>query len=486
MSSLNKTAKNASIYVLLGFLAPAVNLILIPIYTIELSTSDFGVITIATIIISVLINLTGLGINGAFNRYYYEYLQNRSSQLRLFSTAILTILISGLIIGALFWWTGQAFLSMLFSSDTLTIAIYGMAIIGTAVGLNIQMLIQSLYRNDENIRLYSFWAIIFFLSAVTGIYLGVVVYKMGAYGSIAGRAWGILFPTALFLVVYFIKYPPVWNKKKTIAMLKYGWPLVIYLMVSLAFNSVDKVILERYFGDLSVLGVYGFATLIASVIEIFLNAINGAVNPQVYRLLKEKESDHPQIKKLLSIVVLVLMLLLLALISVASPAILWFIDPEYHSAINYLPLLFISYIPRIYFTIFSIPLFYYKNTRVLPWISSISFLAGLVFSVLFIPLFGIYGACYALFLIRFIQCLLTIFIAYRMKSVNLDVFLVKNTYTYSIIIIVCTLIITSLQYYLASSWIVWLYLPVALMFCLAIWIKFRNQLVLHFRSIIKL
>lgn len=477
-----KILTNSFVYVVLGFLAPAVNFFLIPIYTQELSTADFGIITLANIIVSVLINLMGLGFNGAFSRFYYEALNDRSDQLKLFSTALFSMLTAGLVIGFVFWISGQQLLSSLFSNKSFTVEAYGVFVIFTALGMNLQALVQALYRNDENVKRYTSWSIVFFLTVVIGVYIGVVILKKGALGSVGGRMWGTIIPVFVFLLVYFIKYPPAWNKKMAASMLRYGWPLVIYLLLSLAFNSVDKVVVERYFKDLSVLGVYGFAFLIASVMEVFLNAVNSAVNPQIFRLLKE---DSPmaaiQINQLLKMVVLAMLLLLLALMVVASPAITWFINIDYQQAVLYLPLLFVAYVPRVYFTIYSIPLFYYNKTKVLPWISAVSFVIGLLMNVLFIPIWGIYGVCLAVLMTRLIQCVLAFYVARHFRLPNRAAFSMKPTFIFSAIITAGTFLLTYIQLKAPESWRLWLFIPLALVYSLFFWIRYKKILIQQMR-----
>lgn len=482
MNSAKKVVTNSVVYVVLGFLAPAVNFFLIPIYTRELSTADFGIITLANIIVSVLINLMGLGLNGAFSRFYYDALADRGNQLKLFSTALLGTLGAGLLVGAIFWITGQQLLSTLFSNQSFTVEAYGLFVVFTALGMNIQALVQSLYRNDENVRQYVFWSILFFVAVVIGVYAGVVILKQGALGSVGGRMWGTVVPVVFFLVVFFIKNPPAWNGKMAVSMLSYGWPLVVYLLLSLAFNSVDKVVVERYFNDLSVLGVYGFAFLIASVVEVFLNAVNSAINPQVFRLLKEgTAAAAQQANQLLKMLVLGMLLLLLGLIVVASPAITWFIKADYQPAVLYLPLLFVGYVPRVYFSVYSIPLFYHSKTKVLPWISALSFAGGLVMNILLIPLWGIYGVCLAVLMTRLIQCVLAYYMTRRFKLPNSMAFSMKPTFIFAAIITAGTFLLTYAQSKAPVSWRLWIFIPLALLYGSFFWFRYKKMLMQQFQ-----
>ena len=70
---MSKTFKNTIIYVSLGFISPAVNFLLIPLYTNYLSPEQYGIITIAVVFQATLNILIGLGLVGTYHRFYYDY-----------------------------------------------------------------------------------------------------------------------------------------------------------------------------------------------------------------------------------------------------------------------------------------------------------------------------------------------------------------------------------------------------------------------------
>lgn len=85
--------KNSIIYVLLGFLSPALNFFLIPLYTKFLSTEHYGIITISTVLQSVLGSFIGIGVSGAYYRFYFDYETEKERQ-RLLDTCISINIIS--------------------------------------------------------------------------------------------------------------------------------------------------------------------------------------------------------------------------------------------------------------------------------------------------------------------------------------------------------------------------------------------------------
>ena len=465
MGTIKKVTTNAFIYVALGFLAPAVNFFLIPIYSKSLTPSDFGIITLATIVTSVLINISGMGITGAYSRFYYDVLSDDEKLRELFSSSVLAIVFFSGILGILVFLLGQPVLDIVFKNDQFTIVTYGLFMILTAFFSNVQSMVLSNYRNGEKVKLYSFWAIFFFVAVVAGIYWGVVIMNKGAVGSIGGLMWGVFVASLTFLAYYFVGKGRMYFSFSLVKrMLSYGTPLVFYLLLTLGFNSVDKIMLERYL-SLEALGLYGFAYLVATVIEILINALNSAVNPQIFRLLKEgNPGSQPRIREMISGNILVMLFVMTWIMAASGPAVEWFIDKRYHETIYYMPLLVVAYIPRLLFTYYNIPFFYFHKTQPLPWISAVSLLFGIALNMLLLPLLSIYGVCLAVFLTRVIQCSLAWIISRRMNIVPKEAFYLRKELLLSLAVLLMAVISVIFQQQLSPKWQVWAYLPMAVIY----------------------
>lgn len=459
-----KLFASSLVYTTLGFLAPAVNFFLIPIYSKALTPSDFGIITLATLGTSVLVNISGMGITGAFSRFYYDVLDDKKKIKNLFSTSLLSIVLFTGLLTLLLPLVGQHVLDVLFKNDQFTIAAYGLLMVFTALFTNLQMLVQSLYRNEEKVKLYSFWSVVFFISVVIGIYWGVVVMEKGAIGNVAGRMWGMLVPSAAFLLYFLAGNKLSFSIPLAKRMLVYGLPLVFYLLLTLAFNSIDKVMLERYL-SLEALGIYGFSYLVATVIEILINAVNSAVTPQVFRMLKEGDlTSMSRIRAMISGNILAILFVIVWIMALCGPAVGWFIDSRYHESIYYMPLLAAAYIPRLLFTYYGIPFFYYHKTKVLPWISAISLVAGIILNMLLLPLMGIYGVCLAVFLTRLIQCIMAWAVSKRMGIMPDRAFYLKNELILSFCVVTITAVSLAFQQQVSMSWKIWAYMPMAIIY----------------------
>src|SRR5690606_22162273 len=125
------------------------------------------------------------------------------------------------------------------------------------------------------------------------------------------------------------------------------------------------------------------AILIASVIEIIINAVHSAIYPQLFRILGGKDTPEKevQIKNIFRITFFINMVIIASLISFTGIGLHLFIDPLYWDVMDYLPLLCLVYIPRLLFTVWGFPIMYYKKTKFLPLVNGFSFILGIIVSL---------------------------------------------------------------------------------------------------------
>lgn len=393
----NKIFTNSFIYIFLGFLTPAVNFLLLPIYTSILEAEDYALITQSSLIQSFATNIIGYGVNSAFSRYFYDYYKDKSALHNLYSTALISYLLTGLVTVICFSLIGELSIDLIFKNDIFTYWEYGIYSIMTGWFYNLQTVTLTYFRNQEKAISYAIAAIFFFLSVAGSIYIGVVILEQQAKGSILGRFFGSFIPVALYLIYYYLRNKPGYSLKLNKEMLVYGLPIVPYMLLNVFLAQVDKLAIERFL-DIKALGLYGFAFLIASINDIFINAVNSAVTPQIYRTLANLESDNKnesKLKLLMNSYISSGLFVNIGISVAGAIGVHYFTNEKYNIVAPYIILLSIAYIPRVFFTNYTISLFYYKKTKILPVLNLTSLLISIITLVVLIPLLGITGACIA-------------------------------------------------------------------------------------------
>lgn len=441
--SLNvKWLKDSAVYVALGFLAPAINFFLAPLYTNYLTPEEYSLIFLSNLFGSFLINILSLGLSGAFTRYFFYYYKNDKLLATLFSTLIVTVLVVGGISFLLFYFVGESLFRLAFSNEVFTYHQYGKFVVVTSIFSIIQAIVLIYFRNFERLVSYSIYAIFFFLSAALAIYIGVVVFEAGAEGSVIGRMFGVTIPSLIFIVFFYLKYPIRFNVRLFKQLFRYGINIVPYLLLTLLFNNIDKLIIERKL-TLADLGIYSFAFLAAGVMEILINAFQNTFTPKVYKLLGTS-SPEKELTQLYRFFLWSMFTIIILSIAVSEFAVIHIIDAKYHSIIAFLPLLLVSYIARLYFVIYSTPIFYFKKTKLLPVISSISLALGLVTTLLLVEYYGIIGVCVGVLCTRMYQFTIC-FIFLNKFNIKHDFLRIPIFHLYAAITILYILLITILN-----------------------------------------
>lgn len=404
--SKSKLLFNSTVYIFLGFLAPAINFILIPIYTKYLEAGDYALITQSTMIQSLFGNFLGFGVASAFSRFFYDYYQDKEKLNNIYSTAIVSHLISGGLVILLFSLVGDWVLGVSFKNNVFTYWGFGIFSISTALLSNIQTISLSYYRNQEKAIIYAILAILFFLSVAACVFIGVVVMNAKAKGSIVGRFIGTLLPISLYLIWYFWKNPIKYSKILNREMIIYGLPIVPYTILNVIVDQADRYTVERLF-DMRLLGLYGFGFLIASVNNIFISSVNSAVTPQVYRKMGDlSKKNRAYIIRLMNTSISVGILVNVGITILGTIGIYYFLNEEYRPVAAFFPLLSIAYIPRVFYTSFMMPSMYHKNTKIMPLINLVTFLISIVLFITLAPIIGIFGICITVIVIKTIQMVL--------------------------------------------------------------------------------
>lgn len=399
----NSLVKNSILYVILGFLPLAVNLILAPVYSTYISPQQYGLVALANIFQGLLTVAISLGLDGAFSRLYFDYHKKDKLVKGLMSTVLITIVTCSLFFWVILHFSGDFIFKSFLKNKLFTYSKYGDIVFFTTFSTVIHAIFLSYYRNKEKVLAYSFVSLSFFFTSVTGILIGIVYFKAEAMGNIVGRAAGASLVACLLLLVYFIRHRLQFKIAYLKTCLNYSLPLIPYLILLIAYNNVDKIMVEQYF-ELDALGLYNFAFLLSSVISVFIYAVFNAVSPRVYKLLTQGgDTSFNEIRKInLLFHILVLGVISFA-IAMIIPALNIFIADEYQSIKDYIGILILVYVFQLYYVIYTIPLFFHKKTKVLPFISLVILIVGVISNIVFIPFLGIYGVCLSLFVTKLAQ-----------------------------------------------------------------------------------
>lgn len=431
---MSSVFKSSFVYIFIGFLPVAANLLLAPVYTLYMKPEEYALVGIGTLVQTFLTFFLTLSLDGAFARLFFDYERKKKLKHALLSSLVIAIVALSALVLAILLLYGDAIFGFLISNNEFRFSNYGIWIYLTTFSNAIFILFALLYRNEGDLRKFVIVNIAFFFVPVAGTLTGLIIFDGGALGAIIGRAVGSLVLISLILAAYFSKAGIIFRKKQLRLALKYSLPLVPYQLMFAGFSNIDRIILERSFTDHD-FGVYNFAIMVCGVIPIFMNALTNATSPQIYRELSTTK-NHSLVKRYNDGIVLLTVGLICAFAAVVVPVLRLFISAEYSDCYIYIVTVILSFIPYVHFLTVSTPLFFHGKTKTFPVISFLALAAGIAFNIFLTPVMGIWAVVFSLYVIRGVQMLSAYFFVFLSRYHTLEYVRQRKALIVSAIIIV--------------------------------------------------
>lgn len=268
--------KDSLTYLIAEFVSKITPFLLTPYLTRRMGVDDYGIVSYYQTIIVLFLIFIGLSQESAIARYYYKY-GKRSLKFIIqscifYNFAITFLLIILFSILGLWNYILLVFLASLQSLFSMQLAIR-----------------QCQKKAKEYLCLQIFNCLILFLFTLF-LFEILVIQEI--------KAWIFSFILTYFVCVLLsIEWTYLFQGKKInirttklmiIYFLSYGVPLILHQLSTFAKGHLDKIYIYNYF-DAHELGYYSAALQIASIISIFFLALNKAILPYYFELLKKNK-----------------------------------------------------------------------------------------------------------------------------------------------------------------------------------------------------
>ena len=254
----------------------------------------------------------------------------------------------------------------------------------------------------------------------------VVIYKQGALGKIFGDliAKGLILCLSALVFYKLLSFRFDGNYIKPV--LKFALPVIPHALGWWAMNLSDRLVLQYYF-SLSDVGVYSLAFNFGFIVAVFGEAFNNAFAPYLY----EKAGNQSNF-----ISIAVLIKYAIAFFAAISLGISFFSlevinliagNSEYKLAINYIPVLSVSFFFINLYTLFTNQLFFIKKTYLLPIITFSIGIINLLFKICFGKYIGILGFTLSTAIFFLIYFLITYIVSNKLMKFPLERFIIFLT-----------------------------------------------------------
>jgi len=381
--------RDGFIYGLTNIIARGLPLITLPIFTIYLAPSDFGIIDLAVVLTSIIKLTVALEITQAIARFFSDADTEEDKAIYASTALWFSVAMYSLTISILLLFRSEI-AAYVFSSEINSSLVIIILLTIWTEGLFYLMQTQLRYQlaSSRYSRLTLSHAILsttLALLLMSGFGMGVTGFF---YGLFISGVVNLVF--ALLLVGRHLRFVFKWDVWKK--MVTFSTPLVPSGIALFSTTYIDRIFIN-YLMDLEQLGIYGVAYRIAMIAGVSFAGFQVALMPLIYKHYHEPET--PKHIELIFRVLLSTVLPLLLLISLFSGELIELLSSETFSpSASIIPWLG-SAIILSYMNIFAPGLLLEKKTIHIMSIHIAAAVINAILNLLLIPELGLLGAAIA-------------------------------------------------------------------------------------------
>ncbi len=380
----SKEVKASSAYVICSVLQRCLSLITLPIFTRLLTTEEYGISTVYSSSLAVIIIFTTLNLPyGSFGPAMMKFEKDRDGYI----SAVNTICISLTILYYAVYFLFKDFWNGLLDIPTELMILMGFEMLfNTAVQF-------WMGKARFEYKYKAFIAVTLLMSVLGTACSLVAVIMLPNKGVVKVIANGVIISIIglVIMIQSLLKGKQYFNKVYWKYALTFNIPLIPYYLSQIIFNQSDRLMINSMTGK-SDAAMYGVAYTLAFVLTFVLNAINNSFVPWMYRKIKENKLQEN--KKISIIIAAIMAVLLLGIIALAPEIILIMAGEQYTPAIWVVPPVAMSLLLLFYSQLFINVEFYFEQKYKLVGASILAAVVNIVLNYYGIKLFGFVAAGY--------------------------------------------------------------------------------------------
>ena len=396
-----KFLKHFSLYSLVGFLNPAINFFLAPLLSHYLLPADYGLLSLFTTYIAIIVPLISLVAYAMLSVEYYK-----EKDPSVFASKFLSIqlipFVNFLWMGLLAWGLFNHYAGAIELNSVNRIWILAVLLISLST-VYIETLFTFLVI-QRKVVLYTVYSLVrLFLE--TGLTVWLIVYNGWGWD---GRIMSALIVALLFLIISIVYFRQQGYLKGRIKFefiregIIYGLPLILHSAGKVVMNQSDRLFITKMV-SLDEAGIYNIGYTVGMVILIVVNVFSNLLTPFVYeRLANLSEQGKVQIVKFSYLFAGGTLLVLLLMVPISNFLFDYLIDPNYSEGRRFVFWIGLSYFLWGCYLLFSGYIFYYNKTALLAKLAVLSIVCNVIFNYFLIGRFGAMGAAYSTTLSFFI------------------------------------------------------------------------------------
>ena len=406
----NKRIKNSIYYLLFNAITGAIPFFLLPVLTVYLSTTQYGIVSLFQTSLAFITPIVSLSMGFYIEKIFFkvskeELAEEIGNMLFILLTIVMLItffifisqnLINYDLIGFPFKWI---------------IVIPTVCFFSTITSFNLILL-----RNNDKVNHFGVFQVSQTLLNLGLSLLFVISLSMNWSGRLLGIT--IAFSTTGIFSLLYIYYNGYiffdFNLNKIKRILKFSAPLLFQGIATFVIFQSNIFIINSVVGKSSV-GIYSVALAFAAIMGVFQDAVIKTANPWFYNRLSSIKGFNKVKLVRANIAINILFIVVAILVYIISIFLIKiFTESNYHSAILYVLPLTLAVSFNGMYKLSSTYLINLEKTKLLSIITTVVGIVSIFLNYFLISYYGLLGASIAFCLSLFLQFIVTAFFAQKL------------------------------------------------------------------------
>ena len=415
-NSSQKIFNNSIMYAIGTIASKAAAFILVPIYTHNLTSAQYGIATTITTFVSTFGIVMMLSLRAAIIRFFNEY-KDKERQVFI-GTITITVIVNSVILSLLLILLRNFYVDTFFKD----IPFYPYVLIGIiSLGTEgIYLTYQSVLQAEQSGGKYSFNS---FLYLMLNTVL-TITFVVGMDLSVLGVVLANMLTNGLFAIyglftMYKNKYMIfVFDKKMFKKSIKYSLPILPHNLANDMNNYASKIIISNFL-SYALTGIYSLASMFASVVNLVQSSINLAFRPWFMEQMGSGNEGRQQIKYMTEMIMALFCFISVSVSLFSRELVVLFASDDYYNAWKIIPLfIFVQLITFVYYSHVQALMYNVKVSKFTSVCSISGFLTNVFVSLLLVGRLGVYGIAIAQLSSKIILSSLAVIMSNRAEKVD--------------------------------------------------------------------
>ncbi len=417
------------VYGILGFLRPAVYILLFPFYTTFLSEADYGLFNLMLDVGAFAMIIMSFRISSAMLTYYYNYAHDIKLKKEYLSSSFSASIIVGTIMTIVLYLIGPSVFDLVFNStnpqietqEVVSFLPLGMIVVLYAAMTETGMIYLTYLKNEKDVIKYSLLIFIQLIAVVFFQVLLIGTFEMGVYGALLGMVigWSIVLVSMIVMERGILTMKINWSM--VVSSFKFSIALLPYLIIYWLLLQGGRVFLKQH-STLEVVGLFAAIMVLTRLIILGIESVINGIRPFLFdQFALGNEGDKNQIGLLTKMIIVVPLFTIPVIILVGTNIFLFTPNEFYRQIAPYMTMASMVIFAFIYVKLFYQQLIFAKRSdlaTILSFVAVLFLIAGFLY---WIPRYEIWGVLYATLLANIVLALLFYIAAQKVIFVKYDI-----------------------------------------------------------------